>query len=415
MQSQKKEINWNKRIAVWSSYKRLPVSFFDDSCTQNFFQLLNSDVRVTKKNPMRDLLIDEFQIMQNNVKNLLKEVKCKISFGVDGWTAPNFCSYYGVTANFLNEEWFPVSFALDLIPSEGQHRGLDIAKLFLKCMKLYGLEHKIGDITLDNASSNTTFIAELGSLLAFEKIIFDTENQHFHCFAHILNLSVQDFFKAINVICPESFASVDDNSPSDDGAENLENVDDDDDDVEEDLQSIAVIINKIRKTFKKIRRSEDLMKKLNIWCGASDVKFLKPKLDVKTRWNSTSDMIETAFHLKPSLNLMWDNIPILRELKVYDSEWEVLKFVGNFLKHFKYVTNLLSPEKKTTLPIVVVAVNVLLDKIEDILTHLQENLDQPPHQLLLMNALGECRNKILKHYDKTNWVYCIAMILDPRH
>jgi len=25
------------------------------------------------------------------------------------------------------------------------------------------------------------------------------------------------------------------------------------------------------------------------------------------------------------------------------------------------------------------------------------------------------RDKILKHYKKTNWIYCVSLILDPRH
>lgn len=113
------------------------------------------------KNPSRDLVMEEFQCIQNNVKNLLKQVKSKISFDVDGWSAPNFCAYYEVIAHFLDEEWFPISYALDLIASQGQHKGVHIARLFLECMKFYGLEHKIGGNTLDNVSSITTFIEDL--------------------------------------------------------------------------------------------------------------------------------------------------------------------------------------------------------------------------------------------------------------
>lgn len=207
----------------------------------------------------------------------------------------------------MDEEWIPNCFALDLIPSEGKHKGADIANFFLECIKFYELEHRVGGITLDNASSNTTFIAELGSLLASEGIQFNTEDQHFRCFAHVLHLAVQDLFEAMNVICPQDLATDNDDASVDDEAEYFE---DDDNEKEQDLPPIAKIISKIRKTFKKIRRSEELMKKLESWCGASDVKFLKPKIDVKTRWNSTSDMIGTAFHLKPSLNLMWNNSSI---------------------------------------------------------------------------------------------------------
>lgn len=211
----------------------------------------------------------------------------KISFGVDGWRAPNFCSYYGVTAHFLDDEWNLISFALDLIPSEGQHAGLDIARLFLECVKFDGIQRKIGGISLDNASANTTFIRELCYLLASEKIEFNVDDQHFRCLAHVLNLAIQDLFKAMNVICPENCV-LSDVSPETE-VEDFENHRDDDEEGEENLHSIALIINKVRKTFKRIRRSEDLMKKLNDRCGANEIKFLEPKIDVKTRIKFFSD------------------------------------------------------------------------------------------------------------------------------
>ena len=45
-------------------------------------------------------------------------------------------------------------------------------------------------ITTDNASNNTTFIDSL-ILWSNDKAISFDKNQHFRCFAHIINLSVQ--------------------------------------------------------------------------------------------------------------------------------------------------------------------------------------------------------------------------------
>jgi len=33
----------------------------------------------------------------------------------------------------------------------------------------------------------------------------------------------------------------------------------------------------------------------------------------------------------------------------------------------------------------------------------------------LIFALQSARDKILKHYKKSNWIYCVSLILDPRH
>lgn len=64
---------------------------------------------------------------------------------------------------------------------------------------------------------------------------------------------------------------------------------------------------------------------------------------------------------------------------------------------------------------VVVAVNLLLDKIEQIVSNLDaaENRSKADEVLLLAFQAG--RDKLLKHYNKTNWIYCVALILDPRH
>lgn len=412
-QGKKVEGNWGRRTAVWVAYKRLPISFFDDEVTQKFFGLLNPSVAMPKKNPMRHLIIREFENMQKDVQLLLQNVTSRISFTVDGWTAPNSRSCYGVTAHFLNHIWNPIAFALDLIPSQGQHKGRDIAKVFFECIKFYGIHEKIGGITLDNAASNTTFIKELGTLLMAENIEFNTEDQHFFCFAHVLNLAVQDLFTAINVDCPESIIFFEEEKGEND-SQDIEEEEEEEEEKNEGLTSIGLIISKIRKTFRKIKNTEDLLSKLEIWCSASEIKFLKPKIDVKTRWNSTSIMIDLAFRLRVALMPMWTNIAPLKKFKISSSEWQILEFIRQFLQHFTYLTNLLSAEKKTTLPVLVVAINMLLDKIEKIISEV-ENLNYSDEQVLLMNGLRDCRDKILKHYDKTNWIYCVAMILDPRH
>ena len=46
---------------------------------------------------------------------------------------------------------------------------------------------------MENASSNTTFINELGSLMDQNSIVFNTDDQHFRCMAHIENLGAQNF------------------------------------------------------------------------------------------------------------------------------------------------------------------------------------------------------------------------------
>lgn len=74
----------------------------------------------------------------------------------------------------------------------GQHTGVHIANFFYNCLNELGLTEKIPGITLDNASVNTQFMVELEKKLLEDGILFSSADQHFRCFAHVINLAVQD-------------------------------------------------------------------------------------------------------------------------------------------------------------------------------------------------------------------------------
>lgn len=51
-------------------------------------------------------------------------------------------------------------------------------------------------ITTDNASNNNTFISALNKWAEKENIFIE-ENNHFRCFAHVINLSVQESINSL--------------------------------------------------------------------------------------------------------------------------------------------------------------------------------------------------------------------------
>lgn len=76
---------------------------------------------------------------------------------------------------------------------------------------------------------------------------------------------------------------------------------------------------------------------------------------------------------------------------------------------------MLSRDKYITLPLVIISFNLLLDKIDYLINKL-DNMDnrQKKDEILLL-PIQAGLDKMLKHYQKTNWVYCVALILDSRH
>lgn len=58
---------------------------------------------------------------------------------------------------------------------------------------------------------------------------------------------------------------------------------------------------------------------------------------------------------------------------------------------------------------------MLVDKIESIIFNLNNKFNRNTQDEALLLAFQAGRNKLIKHYRKCNWIYCISLILDPRY
>jgi len=243
--------------------KYLPFNFFEDEATKNLFLYMNNHAVLPNRNAMRSLVLTKFKYAQDAIKLIFNDQvnrnQTKISFTMDGWTAISNKSFYGITAHYIDCNWKIQSFVLDFISAKGRHSGKEIAALFQNTMAEYNVNSsKIQGITTDNASSNFTFMDHLNTLLED----FDSENKHFVCFAHILNLSVQDFLKLLKV--------KDDFSEVENELEEEECIDSD------EMETNASPVTKIRMVAKKIKRSEQLQEKFRNCCETVNVKMLMP-------------------------------------------------------------------------------------------------------------------------------------------
>lgn len=412
----------------WMATKRLPISFFDDDITQNFFRFLNPKIEMPKRNVARRMLLEQFESKQKIIKKILRDNKSKFSFTIDGWSSISSRSYYGVTIHFIDTQWELKSFTLDFIPSHGQHTGKAIAKYFYECLKEYDIRDRIQGITLDNAAANTTFIYELSQLMEESGYKFDPINQHFRCFAHILNLGVQDILKNIHATSDEEYSV--DLEETEECFEKSSDIDEDSEEeylINEDIRhenileshlfnfSPASIIYKLRRTIIKIRLCEQMQIKLRTYCETNNVKYIKPILDVKTRWHSTFHMLDVGLKLKPALRLLWISFKELTKFQLSEDEWLLLEQIHKFLRNVKIVSDIIAGEKYPTLPLVIVAFNVLVSKIENIIFSLDAPEERNKIDEILLMSYQAGRDKMLKHYRLTNWIYCSVLILDPRH
>ena len=125
-------------------------------------------------------------------------------------------------------------------------------------MQEFEIVEKVFTLTLDNASENSVAVRDLRSLL---KLNCDGIFFHGKCVCHILNLMVQN-----------------------------------------GLQYIKLLIEKIRSIILHLSGSEKRCKVFNTFCKRNNISYKKIPLDVPHRWNSTYLMLDVALDYRIPLN-----------------------------------------------------------------------------------------------------------------
>lgn len=107
----------------------------------------------------------------------------KINLSFDLWTSGNKLALLGLCVHFIHKSGRPVTSLLALPKQEGRHTGVRIADTVSDIIDYYGLKHKIGYITTDNASNNLTCMDQLANACGF-----DRNQRWIRCCGHIFNL-----------------------------------------------------------------------------------------------------------------------------------------------------------------------------------------------------------------------------------
>ena len=141
-------------------------------------------------------------------------------------------------------------------------------------------------ISVDNATNNDSFIDIL-----IQKYPGFTKEHHIRCFAHVLNLASQEVMK----------------------------------EQDERIVRLRNLIREFRLSPLKMKSLEDISKDLQM-----EGQFVKPILDVPTRWNSTFDMLKRALRLKGCLSNYSNAIP--------SEDWDFFEDTCSFLEPFKECT-----------------------------------------------------------------------------
>lgn len=254
------------------------------------------------------------------------KVKCDIlsngkfvSITTDGWTSVQNDSYIAVTTHFIDNDCTHLkSYLLSCFKYSDTHTSEHLKTELLRVIREWGLENRVAACTTDNAP-NITKAVDLCNL------------RHVRCFAHSLNLVVQNAIK--------------------------------------EIQDVKEKVGGIVGHFKRSSQAAGKLKSIQEQLGYSPPLVLIQ--DVVTRWNSTLDMFKRVHDLKIPLSTTLTETNYNEYLT--NNDWYIINKTCEILKPFKEITVEISAEKSVSISKIVVLSKSLIKycnkiKLEDYLS-----------------------------------------------
>ncbi|CAH1763824.1 8132_t:CDS:2, partial [Entrophospora sp. SA101] len=377
--------SWNNDLIKWIVTSDQPFTVIESNFFKTMIKRLKPEAKIFSADTIRNNIFKSFNENLIFIKNLLQEVPGQISFTLDSWTSKNQVPFLGITAHWISKDWELKSILLDFCHLEGSHSGENMSEVFFKVLKEFGILTKILGIATDNASNMNSMFNCLEQAFCSEGIHFDAGNQRIRCLAHIINLAAQEALKSLKGMGPEK----------------------EDDALDEEDDDKINVIKKLRKLVVKIRSSPQRRERFSRQCIALNINDLQLIPDIKTRWNSSFEMMKRALLLREPLHNM---VSADKELKSYilsDNDWQRIEKISNLLECFQIATSEISNAHYPTLGRSVPIYNYLIDLIEDFL-----ELQHPED---ICSAAEKAKDKLQKFYPTSDGlVYIVATIMDPR-
>ena len=366
----------------------LPFILLESAEFRDLIQLLRRDTTVVKADALKNKIMDQFKKTKGQMKDFFSSIDSRISFTTDVWTSPNDLAFMAITAHWISTDFEIHSLLMDFVELFGSHSGVNIEKAFSQSLIEFNVFDNKLAITLDNAYNNDTFI----SALMERDPAFDKEH-HIRCFGHILNLCAQDALEL----------------------------------VKDELGGIRDYIKAIIHRPKRLQQlKEDFTE-----TGGKD--FVKPILDVKTRWNSTADMIIRSLRLRGGLSCTMDSMFheasarkrrkgksgsfVDKEeesfVQVTEEHWKNFTDILDVLEPLKSATEIMSGDSYPSLNMVVPAYVAIMDHLEG-LSSGGDGGSMYTESDFKIDASKAALMKLAKYYDISSELCTIATVLDPR-
>lgn len=350
-----------------------PFSVVETPGFKNMINILEPKYDVPTRVHFSQKVVPElYEETVSKVKSDLKNAE-SISLTTDGWTSKATQSYNTVTSHFIDQNWQLKSYVLQTRPLFESHTAQNLADVLQESVKEWNLSRavKINTGTEEIIQSKPIAITTDNAANIVKGVELAGFQPHIRCFAHCLNLAVQ---KAMQI------------------------------------NSVSRLLGRMRRVVTFFHSSSTATKVLRDKQKALNLPAQRLVQDVKTRWNSSYDMVSSYLEQQPAIYATLMNKDIKKNLKdvvtLTDNDLSEAEELVEVLKLFKTVTTVMCEEKSPT-------ISMIHPMKEKLLRHLTE---RETDSGLVKQVKSAIRVDIESRYTDPNIIKVleISCALDPR-
>ncbi len=338
---------------------------------------------------------------------------------------------------------------------KNRHTGKLLAEAVIELLEEYEIADRLLGITLDNAKNNDTMMKELETIFRqkYPKARFSVTWNQIRCLAHVINIGAQNILEVFKkpigkdkqlsresvtklvVEALEKQAKISelppDEPPDPTVYEFLDLEEEEDDELEipepqltaaskkkakdkapkgtVPKDKISDSLTRVSIIVRAIRHSPILRTLMVELCLKHGVDFLVPIIDVRTRWNSTHDMLIRAIEFRNVIQETVFNSQDRKLIKVcpHTEAWCYLVKLVKVLEPLKYVTLQASKSGQHF------SICNVLPLYERCIQLLQVEKLKFEKNELIYKGLTNGIKQLIKYYDSMSPICAIALILHP--